>query len=108
MRAMVEWVRSRVDPPAPYVTDTKFGVSGASRLMVSHRLRSISSVLGGKNSKEIFGECCSARWPSKAGGVTSVMALTKAPQKMDRHQAWRPSAKISQTRLAKQPITGGK
>jgi hypothetical protein len=35
--------------------------------------------LGGKNSKEIFGEC-SARWPSKAGGVTSVMALHKAPK----------------------------
>jgi hypothetical protein len=32
--------------------------------------------LGGKNSKEILGEC-RVRWPSKAGGVTSVMALTK-------------------------------
>ena len=73
---MVEWVRSRGDPPAPYVTETKLGVRGASRLMVSHRLRSISSVLGGKNSNEIFGEC-SARWPSKAAGVVSVMALTK-------------------------------
>ncbi|MGY2985249.1 hypothetical protein [Bradyrhizobium sp. USDA 4508] len=37
------------------MTETKFGVSGARRLMVSQRLRSISSVFGGKNSKEIFG-----------------------------------------------------
>ena len=55
------------------------GVSGASRLMVSHRLRSISSVLGGKNSKEILGEW-SVRWPSKAADVISVMALHKAPK----------------------------
>src|SRR5450631_982657 len=41
--------------------------------MVSHRFRSISSVFGGKNSKEIagdFGVWC----PSGMGGVTSVMA----------------------------------
>src|ERR1700722_19100646 len=41
--------------------------------MVSHRFRSISSVFGGKNSKEIagdFGVWC----PSDMGGVTSVMA----------------------------------
>src|SRR5438874_2965870 len=40
--------------------------------MASQRLRSISSVLGGKNSNEIAG--VSARRPSGAGGVTSVMA----------------------------------
>ena len=33
-----------------------WATSGASRLMVSHRLRSISSVFGGKNSKEIAGD----------------------------------------------------
>src|SRR2546430_4140112 len=72
MRAMLAWVRSRVEPPAPQVTDTKLGASGARRLMASQRLRSISSVLGGKNSNEIAG--VSARRPSGAGAVTSVMA----------------------------------
>jgi len=41
--------------------------------MVSHRLRSISSVFGGKNSKEIAGDF-GARCPFDTGGVTSVMA----------------------------------
>src|SRR5215469_13617428 len=40
--------------------------------MVSQRFRSISSVFGGKNSKEIAG-AGSARAPSRAGGVSSVM-----------------------------------
>jgi hypothetical protein len=44
--------------------------------MVSHRLFSISSVFGGKNSKEIAGDL-SARCPSGAGDVISVMTLTK-------------------------------
>jgi hypothetical protein len=41
-----------VEPPAPYVTDTKLGASGASRSIASQSERSISSVFGGKNSKE--------------------------------------------------------
>jgi hypothetical protein len=51
-RETVEWVRSRVEPPAPYVTETKLGLSGASRSIEAHRVASISGVLGGKNSKE--------------------------------------------------------
>src|ERR1700753_961022 len=41
--------------------------------MVSHRLFSISAVFGGKNSKEIAGDF-TARSPSAAGGVNSVIA----------------------------------
>ena len=60
------------DPPAPYVTDTKFGVSGANRLMTSHRPRSISSVFGGKNSKEIAGRFCPR---GSAGAAVSLVTL---------------------------------
>src|SRR6516165_11717412 len=52
IRFTVVWVRSRVEPPAPYVTETKLGCSGASRVIDSQSVRSISSVFGGKNSKE--------------------------------------------------------
>src|SRR5262249_32905735 len=52
MRLTVECVRSRVEPPAPYVTATKLGLSGASRVIDSHNVFSLSSVFGGKNSKE--------------------------------------------------------
>src|SRR5262249_59646513 len=52
MLLTVGWVRSRVLPPAPYVTDTKSGASGASRSIDSHRILSISSLLGGKNSND--------------------------------------------------------
>src|ERR1700730_6023423 len=52
IRATVAWVRSRVEPPAPYVTETKLGPSGASRLISSQRVASIASLAGGKNSKE--------------------------------------------------------
>src|SRR6478736_2234175 len=90
MRAMVEWVRSRVELPATEITETKLGASGASRLMVPHRLRSISSVFGGKNSKEMSGDS-GARCPSVAGGVTSVMApQTPLPQDKRRFLAGSP------------------
>ena len=45
-------VRSRVEPPAPYVTDTNDGPSGSSSPIVFSSARAASSVLGGKNSNE--------------------------------------------------------
>src|SRR5258706_14324586 len=73
--------------------------------MVSQRLRSISSVLGGKNSKEMFGDF-SARCPSGAGTANSVMTR-KTPEKCGQ-QVYRETSKISQTRPSKQPIIYGK
>ncbi len=52
IRSVTRMVRSRVDPPAPYVTDTKVGASGSSSRSARHSCRSPSSVFGGKNSKE--------------------------------------------------------
>lgn len=49
---MTRIVLSLVDPPAPYVTDTKSGASGASSDKASHNLCSPASSLGGKNSSE--------------------------------------------------------
>ena len=46
------WVRWRVLPPAPYVTETKLGPSGSSSAMVRPRLSWAPSVFGGKNSNE--------------------------------------------------------
>ena len=48
-------VRSRVDPPAPYVTETKSGCSEDRVRNVPRRVASPSSVFGGKNSKEKTG-----------------------------------------------------
>ena len=55
MATTVSWVRSRVEPPAPYVTDTKRGDRGARRFRACHNFCSISGVLGGKNSKDTAG-----------------------------------------------------
>src|SRR3954447_14067850 len=81
--------------------------------MVSQRLRSISSVLGGKNSKEIAGRfrypSCPSVW---AGIVASVMGTTHSKGSPGR---WRPAvrsrlgeAKIGQKGRTRQPIRGGK
>ncbi len=53
MSAVMCTVRSRVVPPAPYVTDTNVGCSGSSSRSAVHSWRSPASSLGGKNSKEI-------------------------------------------------------
>ena len=45
-------VRSRVDPPAPYVTEMKLGARDSKLVIVLHRRSSPSESLGGKNSKE--------------------------------------------------------
>ncbi len=48
-------VRVRVEPPAPYVTDANAGSSWRSAASAARRLRSPSSVFGGKNSNENSG-----------------------------------------------------
>jgi hypothetical protein len=45
-------VRSRVDPPAPYVTEKNSGFNCASCFAVSASFCAPSAVLGGKNSNE--------------------------------------------------------
>ncbi len=52
IRATKSTVSRRVLPPAPYVTETKVGASGASADTVSNSRASASGVLGGKNSNE--------------------------------------------------------
>ena len=51
-------VRSRVDPPAPKVTEKKRGFNLASCSRVSRSLATPSSVFGGKNSKLYTLGCC--------------------------------------------------
>src|SRR4051794_23728696 len=70
--------------------------------MVSHRLLSISSVFGGKNSKEIAG----ARCPFSADDVTSVMA-PRTPNQAARGQAYLQEAKIEQIGQTNSPSEVG-
>ena len=51
MRTIRSCVRSRVEPPAPYVTETNEGCSTWSWAITSKRSSDAASVLGGKNSK---------------------------------------------------------
>src|SRR3954470_12098590 len=53
MRTTASRVNSRVDPSAPYVTDTNDGSSGASSCTAFSSWRRASSVFGGKNSNEM-------------------------------------------------------
>ena len=57
IRSVIRIVRSRVDPPAPYVTDTNVGRSGSSSLMARQSWASPSSSFGGKNSNETVRSC---------------------------------------------------
>src|SRR4051812_50188093 len=52
MRSVIATVVSRVEPPAPYVTETNVGDSPSSRRSACHRSRSPAGVFGGKNSNE--------------------------------------------------------
>jgi hypothetical protein len=52
MRSVIATVRSRVVPPAPYVTETKVGDKGSSSEIDRQSTSSPASSLGGKNSKE--------------------------------------------------------
>src|SRR5438270_13482325 len=45
-------VRTRVEPPAPYVTETNPGRSGLSKSTVCNNCEYASSLRGGKNSNE--------------------------------------------------------
>ena len=51
-RLATSTVRARVEPPAPYMIETKPGSSGLSARIVSSRFRSAASSRGGKNSNE--------------------------------------------------------
>src|SRR3954447_15004592 len=55
MRLTIAIVRSRVEPPAPYVTDTNDGSSCFSSCAARQRFSMPSSVFGGKNSNEKTG-----------------------------------------------------
>src|SRR5688572_14527330 len=55
IRSVTETVPSRVDPPAPYVTDTNDGRRRSSSRRAVHSWGSASGVLGGKNSKDQVG-----------------------------------------------------
>ena len=48
-------VRSREDPPAPYVTETKSGAASLRAATAFHKRVSPTSSLGGKNSTENVG-----------------------------------------------------
>jgi hypothetical protein len=48
------------------VTDTNFGANGSNRLTAAHKSRSIFSLRGGKNSKDIFSESSDRRTGSRA------------------------------------------
>ncbi len=45
-------VPARVEPPAPYVTETKSGATASTLLSAFHRFRSPLGVFGAENSKE--------------------------------------------------------
>src|SRR5512135_491710 len=79
MRSVTRIVRSRVDPPAPYVTDTNVGRSASSSRIASQSWRSPSSVLGGKNSKENDGRPVPSS--SRTVGVLTGRTLWAAPMR---------------------------
>ena len=72
MRSVTRTVRSRVEPPAPYVTETKLGFKGSSSRIAVHSARSPSSVFGGKNSKE------KERPPEARCSPSEVVAMPRA------------------------------
>src|SRR5262245_27632333 len=51
MRTTRSWVFSRVEPPAPYVTDTNDGASFCKLAMLTNRSSNPCALFGGKNSK---------------------------------------------------------
>ena len=80
IRRVMATVRSRVVPPAPYVTETKVGRNGSSSLIDCHRTRSPSSSLGGKNSKENERSPSLSNAPmSRALGFAHAGILGRAP-----------------------------
>src|SRR4051812_24806511 len=58
IRQTRSWVRSRVLPPAPYVTETNDGCSSWSWVIVPNSSSHASSLFGGKNSKLKVVWCC--------------------------------------------------
>ena len=66
MRSVTRMVRSRVVPPAPYVTETNVGWIFSIRRIASHSTASPASSRGGKNSKLMLGS-----GPAMARGSTA-------------------------------------
>src|SRR3954468_1185311 len=83
MRSVMCPVRSRVEPPAPYVTDTKVGCRPSSSRIACQRLRSPSSVFGGKNSNEKDRSPVASRSPIFAAeamtGKANLPTMTAGP-----------------------------
>ena len=74
IRPVIWTVVSRVEPPAPYVTETNVGSYGSRSLIACHSWAAPASSLGGMNSKEM------ERSPSR---ITSPM-LRFRPKTMPR------------------------
>src|SRR3954470_2025669 len=73
IRLTIAMVRSRVEPPAPYVTDTNAGSSCLRTWAARHRFSSPSSVFGGKNSNEKTG-----RRASRISSIRMVRGYARA------------------------------
>ncbi len=81
IRRVIPTVRSRVPPPAPYVTETNVGCSGSSSRIERQSTASPSASAGGKNSNE------NERWPVRrswpmAGWSGMPASLGSAPRRV--------------------------
>src|SRR5215210_6555391 len=74
IRLTIVIVRSRVEPPAPYVTDTNAGSSCFSSDAARQRLSMPSSDFGGKNSNEKTG-----RRSSRISSIRILKGYAAAP-----------------------------
>ena len=86
----VSSVRSRVEPPAPKVTEKNLGLSCASCSRVARSLATPSGVFGGKNSK--LNVLSNARWfcmsvPST--GLGSGLTRRIRRPRVAQHAGWR-------------------
>jgi hypothetical protein len=72
--SVISIVRARVEPPAPYVTDTNDGCSDSSSRIVCHSSRSSSAERGGKNSKENVGPSPARQSRTNRFTLPSVMS----------------------------------
>src|SRR5579863_1227165 len=85
MRVTSWCVRARVEPSAPYVTETKCGASGARRCTERHSVASISTSAGGKNSNETF--IADASWAAERRARREPLSNPCAPSRHARRAA---------------------
>ena len=76
IRETISIVFSRVDPPAPHVTETNAGSSGCSSAMVRSSCSTLSSDFGGKNSNEIDGAPDERK---SRMNMTSIVTVLRSP-----------------------------